>query len=104
LLLIGLEDGWLAAHCVMWCTWRECKSYNFEDCERTVVTLKDKLFKMLYGWMAAINISRFGNFVEFLDVFLSLSLSECFSCIFLVYFGYAFLRFNKFDLLIKKIL
>jgi hypothetical protein len=59
-----------------------------------VVALKDILFKILYGWIVAINSSHFANFVEFLNVFLSLSLSECFSCILLVC--------NKIDLLIKK--
>jgi hypothetical protein len=38
----------MASHCVM-CIWRERNSRNFEDCERTVVELKDILFKTLHG-------------------------------------------------------
>jgi hypothetical protein len=37
--------------------------------------------------MVAVNSSRFANFVEFLNVFLSLSLSGYFFCILFVYMG-----------------
>ena len=52
--------------------------------------------------MAAINSSRFFNFVEFLDVFLFFFLSRYFSCILFVYLNCTSLHFNKIELPIRK--
>ena len=63
-----LEAWKMTLHCVTWCIWKKCNSCNFEDCERRVITLKDILFKTLYGWMVITNSSRFANFVVFMDM------------------------------------
>jgi hypothetical protein len=58
----------MTPHCMMWCIWRECNSRNYEDCERTVVEIKDMMFKMLYGYLVATNSARFSNFLKILDL------------------------------------
>jgi hypothetical protein len=57
--------------------------------EKRVITLKDILFKTLYGWIVITNSSRSANFVEFMDM-----------CLFFMYLGCTHLCFNTIDILI----
>lgn len=43
----NLKAWRMAPHCVIWCIMREWNSRNFEDCEKNVIELKDKMFKTL---------------------------------------------------------
>jgi hypothetical protein len=90
----NLEAWRVTPHCIMWCILREHNSRNFENCERMVVELKDKLFKTLYGWMATINSSHYSNFLEFMY----LCSSSYVGCILHVYLSAPFCTFNKIDL------
>jgi hypothetical protein len=72
----------------MRCIWRK----RMKNCERTVIVLKDIMFKSLYVWMTAHNNSHFSNFLEFL-LFVFFYLVWCFSCILHLFLGCAPLSF-----------
>jgi hypothetical protein len=59
-----------------------------------VIEYKVTMFKSLYVWIIAYNISHFSNILEFLDVIFSLI--GCFFCILPIYL-------SKIKLLMKKI-
>jgi hypothetical protein len=44
-----LEARRMAPLCVMWCIWRERNSQYIEEYVRTVIELKECIFKTLYG-------------------------------------------------------
>jgi hypothetical protein len=59
-------------HCLMWCIWRERNARIFEGCELSIADLKQRFYRLLMEWMAAIGLVRFSNLIEFID-FCSLS-------------------------------
>jgi hypothetical protein len=58
----------------MWSIWRERNARCFEDCEKIKDELKNILFKLLFGWTGAYNISQSLNFFEFVDFCSSFSM------------------------------
>jgi hypothetical protein len=98
-----IEVWKLITQCLMWCIWRECNAWNFEDCKSTVTKLKTIVFKTLFIWMDAYNCSCFSNFL-----FLDLCFSSTYWFFYLVYFPCTwvapFCTFLWNEFLIKKII
>jgi hypothetical protein len=47
---------------LIWCIWREQNARTFEDCEASVVELKNIMFKPLYTWIIVRIFLVFLNF------------------------------------------
>lgn len=58
-------DIWrMSLLCLMWCIWRARNAKCFDDCETSVIELKNILVKLLYTWTRVYNTSQFSNFSD----------------------------------------